>query len=566
MWLVAAALATPIESWTLEQDDGALRPGAGDLQWEWGTPTTGPTGGATGTRVWGTQLDGPYLNDAEGRLDLPSRSLAGVSEPMLVFAHWSDIAEGDAAWVEADFGSGYEVLDPPYGYPGAEGFTGVSGGWQTAFFSLEGLTDTSRVRLVFSADASVQGAGWYIDDLELWDGDVVPPRVAVLAAPADTDDLLGPYPVEAAIEDDHTVAEALVHWQTADDVGAEPLSVVGGVWSGGVPAQPADTEVTWWISASDGLNTVETDAESFRVRLPAPTDLTGPEGRVVDTQAELVWVEPVSRHAVASYVVERAGVEVGEVDEPLATVDLEGDGLDVFQVRARYDVGLGDASDPVTLDVLLPRVVGLDPDAGFQGDQLTVQLEGEWLLLLDGDVDVGLGEGVQVPEVDVLDVDRLELQVVVDEDASEGPRDLLLRSGEVVVSLQDAFEVLDGQGRPALTGVTPDSVRQGDVVTVVIESTAGFASEALLLDVGEGVLVEDVRVNGATVEADLVVAPSAPLGLRPVTLDDGERLFEGVELRVRDALPTDPGTCSVVDRRGLGVLAVLAGLLFVRRR
>ena len=563
IWL-GVALAAPIDSWSLEQDDGGLTPQAGDLQWEWGAPTVGPMSGATGTQAWGTRLDGPYLNDATGRLQLPQRSLSGIVEPMLVFAHWSDISEGDAAWIEVFVDGSWVVLDPPYGYPSSDGFSGSTLGWETAFFDLGDVDDLSEVRLVFEADASVQGAGWFIDDLELWDGDVVPPRIAIVAVPVDTEDLDGPYEVEAVVDDDHQVVEANIVWLTDADGGSEPLVDGGASWTGGIPGLPADTEVTWWIEASDGLNTAATDAATFRVRLPAPTDLSGPAGRVVDVAADLEWSAPESSHAVEAYVIERDGVQVDEVTDTHATVDVLGDGADVFAVRARFDVGVGDASDAVELDVLAPSIEGLEPDAGYQGDALTVRVTGDYLLLAQDDVDAGLGEGVEVLDVQVVDVDRAELSVLVADDAEQGPRDLLLRSGDLVLSLQDAFEVLDGAGRPALTAIEPDALRQGDVETVVIEATE-LASDDVLVDLGDGVLIEEVRVDGATLEIDVVVDPNAPIGTHLVTVDDGLRVLEGVDLRVRDALPP-PETCSTVG--GVPVVGGLVLVLFglVRRR
>ncbi|MCP4807466.1 MAG: hypothetical protein GY913_17960 [Proteobacteria bacterium] len=562
---VFAALADPVDSWNLQQDDGGLVPAASDIQWAWGAPSVGPASGATGTRAWGTGLHGPYLNDAVGRLRLPPRPLAGISEPMLVFAHWSDIADGDAAWVEAFDGTTWSVLEPPYGYPSSEGFTGSTLGWDTAFFDLGGLDDLSDVRLVFSADASVQGVGWFIDDLELWDGDIVPPRIATLSGPTDTEELDGPYTVEAAIEDDHTVVEAFVFWETAKASGFEPLLESGGTWAGGIPGQEPDTDVTWWIEASDGVNVADTDTETFRVRLPAPTDLAGLDGRIVDVEAALTWSAPASSHVIEGYVVERLGETVAEVEDSEATVEVLGDGEDEFAVRALFDVGLGDASDPVELDVVRPQLISVEPDSGYQSDTLTVRLEGEYLLLVEDDVDVGLGEGVDVLEVFVVDVDRLELTVAVDEDAAEGFRDLLVRTGDVVLPLEDAFEVVNGAGRPALVSVRPDAVRQGDVTTLVITSSTEIDAEEVLLDLGDGIVIEEIRVEDDCVEADIVVEPTAPLGTRPITVDDGERVFEGVELRVRDALPVTEGTCSHAPVNGLGLLGLLLGLL-VRRR
>ena len=64
IWVGAALGASLALTLDLDEDDGGLSPESGNLQWEYGEPSTGPGEGFTGTNVWATRLDGPYLNDA----------------------------------------------------------------------------------------------------------------------------------------------------------------------------------------------------------------------------------------------------------------------------------------------------------------------------------------------------------------------------------------------------------------------------------------------------------------------------------------------------------------------
>ena len=543
---VAFAAATPLMDFGLEEDDGGLVPASGDLQWEWGAPTTGPGAAHVGSRVWATQLDGPYLNDATGILVLPPYDLGGVAEPSLRFWHWTEIRTGDVARIEgADGQGGFELIEPPYGYPEPAGFTGDTGGWSQVYVNLAGFDDLSDVRLVFESDASVQGSGWYIDDLELWDGDIVPPQLSLLGVPSDTEDLDGPYVVQAEAEDDQGLAALELVWETAADSGRAEMVQFGETFAGGIPGQDPDTLVTWWVEASDGTNLAATDPLDFRVRLPAPTELAGPEGRVVDVAVELTWRAPESSHILESYRVYRDDELVAEPVEAFAEVPLGDDDTDVFEVSAVFDVGESDRSEPLVLAVSKPAIEQLDPDSAWQGDLVRLELVGRYLVLVEGEVAVDLGSGITVESIEVLDVDRAEVLVAVDENAEVAGRDLVLVTGGVEVVLEDAFEVLDGAGRPAITSIAPDVLRQGDADTLVVELTAEPAEGAVVVDLGEGVFVESIAVDGATLSVDVVVDPLAPLGLRPVLVDDGQRLLTGPELRVRDALSPEP-TCAHV--------------------
>ena len=48
----------------LEADDGDFVTGE-ISQWEWGTPNSGPGNAFSGSRVWGTNLSGNYLNNSQ---------------------------------------------------------------------------------------------------------------------------------------------------------------------------------------------------------------------------------------------------------------------------------------------------------------------------------------------------------------------------------------------------------------------------------------------------------------------------------------------------------------------
>lgn len=563
---VSAVAASPVTDFDFEATDGGFTPQIGELQWEWGTPTTGPGAAHTGSRVWATQLDGPYLNDAVGILTFPSYDLSPTASPSLVFWHWTEIQSGDAGWLEVSDGQGgWDRIEPSYGYPDSAGFTGSTGGWEQVYVGLDGLEDLSELRLVFSSDASVQGSGWYFDDLEVWDGDIAPPQVTVLSSPSDTEDLDGPYVVEVDATDDQGLDALELVWETPSDAGRAQMVFFTDRWAGGVSGQDPDTTVSWWVEASDGTNTTETEVDSFRVRLPPPTDLTGPTGRVVDVEVGLAWLPPTSEHLLESYRVYRDGELVAEPTLESVIVGVEGDGQDVFTVSAVFFEGEGDPSDELAVEVSKPRILDVDADFAWQGDRVRLDLVGEYLLLVDGEVFLDLGESISIESVEVVDVDRAEVLAHVAEDAEVGLRDLSLTSWGIDVVLVDGFEVLDGAGRPSVVAVEPDALRQGDQATLTITLSEAPASEELVIDAGPGVLVENISVDGSVLFVDVVVDPVAPIGLRALVVDDGERLLTGVEVRVRDALVAEP-TCAHVDRHTFFGVALALFVLVVGRR
>ncbi|MBK9644777.1 MAG: hypothetical protein IPO67_06440 [Deltaproteobacteria bacterium] len=303
LWLLGSVLssvwgAEPAQVWDLELDDGAFTVASDELQWEWGAFSSlyGPGGGFTGERGWATRISGPYLNDLDASVRLaPATVELGW---VLELRHWYNLDSSDLAVLERFTSGGWEAVPPYYDYPTALGFTGSSDGWVSTFFSMDSVLNTNELRLILYSDESVQAEGWYVDELVLWDGDAVPPLVRSLQDLTDTEDLDGPYTIEAqAFEDDGALSLTLVYSVGEEDPLTTPLRAQSASLFRGeiVHAVPAGTTVRYHVLASDGVNETRYPAESelsFRVRLPAPTDLAGPIGRVVATTARLTWTAP----------------------------------------------------------------------------------------------------------------------------------------------------------------------------------------------------------------------------------------------------------------------------------
>ncbi|RKZ29078.1 hypothetical protein DRQ36_09420 [bacterium] len=84
-----------------ESDNGGLDtirfPPSYPNDWRWGTPTDGPSGAHSGTKCWGTILDGDYHNQSKSRLVLGKIFLPLDSAPTLSWWQWYRFQPGNAS-------------------------------------------------------------------------------------------------------------------------------------------------------------------------------------------------------------------------------------------------------------------------------------------------------------------------------------------------------------------------------------------------------------------------------------------------------------------------------------
>jgi hypothetical protein len=569
-WSCLAGAAVLHGGFDLEDDDGGLVGSGSPGQWAWGEVVAGPGTAFSGTRAWATVLDGPYLNNALDHLSLPSVDTSFLLDPMLLWWQWVDTEPGDSLWLERKTSGVWTQVDPVYGYPEAAGFSGANLQWQKVTLDLAGVTDLSQVRFVFSSDPSVTASGVVVDDVTLWDGDVAAPLLTNLAVLSDTDDLDGPYVISVDAQDNQGLSEVnLVYSVEGGQEVVETMANVGGIrFEGAVPGQPHDTVIFYRVEAADAESfslAPETGDLSFRVRLPAPLDFTGPTGVVHATDALLSWSSPETQHPIEGYRVYREDVLEVETADAFAEVAVLGEGLDVFSVSALYAAGEGDRTGSLSLDGAGIALVGVEPMSVFQGETVRLQIQGRNLFFVQGDVDLDLGPGLEIQELEVFNVDRVQATVWVAEDAPTGLADVRVRSGDLDGLIPAGLLVLGGAQRPALVRVNPGLVRQGSEVELEIAATAAF--EALpAVDLGEGVYVETVVSTGQSrIRTRVIVAFDAPLGEHDVRLDDGIRVFRGVTLRIADQA-TPSGRCHQGSpATPMALWFVLAGL-WARRR
>jgi hypothetical protein len=163
---------------------------SGNHDWQWGTATRGPSNAHSGTRLWGTILNGNYT---VGPLlsTLYSATLFVADSAVLTFWQWYDteaLFDGGNAKISTDDGATWTILTPEAGYDGAlstsfqnplggqPAFYGVSGGWQMVTIDLSPYSGSvAIIRFDFGSDDSGVSTGWYIDDFSVLNGGTASP-------------------------------------------------------------------------------------------------------------------------------------------------------------------------------------------------------------------------------------------------------------------------------------------------------------------------------------------------------------------------------------------------------
>jgi len=160
--------------------------------WERGIPSSGPMNGYSGVNLWATDLSDKYSNGGLlSTLETSEIVIFGINNPVLKFYHWYNIengTDGGNVKISTDNGHSWQILVPGDGYPittlpegggnplaGEPAFSGLKDYWYEATFDLMSYTafPVVKLRFDFGVDQSGNAEGWYIDDLQIYDGIVV---------------------------------------------------------------------------------------------------------------------------------------------------------------------------------------------------------------------------------------------------------------------------------------------------------------------------------------------------------------------------------------------------------
>ncbi len=164
-----------------ESSNGNFIPDPSYYAWEWGIPTVGPSRAHSGMNLWGTILNGEYLNDANWKLTSPSYT-ALIDTPYLYFWHWYSIEfryDGGNVKLSTDGGNTWQIIYPESpqrydtiaseynaGIPYEPCYSGYPYRWKLATFPIPvSRNQNFLLRWHFGTDGSVTYHGWYLDDI-----------------------------------------------------------------------------------------------------------------------------------------------------------------------------------------------------------------------------------------------------------------------------------------------------------------------------------------------------------------------------------------------------------------
>lgn len=155
----------------------------GDINsaWELGTPSGGgPSNTHSGTKCWGTNIDGKYSNPlSDAQLVTPSINLSGVIDPTMTFWVFQDIDKRDGGYIEISTDGGLTwvqipgaSLNPTYDGIITDGviyaYQNIDKPWTMITVDLSAYADsTVKIKFHFITNSSFNAYGWYIDDVEV---------------------------------------------------------------------------------------------------------------------------------------------------------------------------------------------------------------------------------------------------------------------------------------------------------------------------------------------------------------------------------------------------------------
>lgn len=209
-----------------------------------------------------------------------------------------------------------------------------------------------------------------------------------------------------------------------------------------------------------------------------------------------------------------------------------------------------------------PAIQQISATRAAQGDSASIAIAGT---NLDTTSVVSFGEGISVEGLVIESASLLTASIEVGQTAGPGPRDIALKTEGGSATLRSAFTVEPAP--PVLLAVDFTRARRGE--RVWFTAIGRYLAEAISLDFGEGITVDDFKVHDHNrITASIFVAPEAALGWRDATVvaPGGSGTLPGAfEVAAAPSRLTPWGWVGA-GAAGGAFLAAAAGALLLARR
>jgi uncharacterized repeat protein (TIGR01451 family) len=322
--------------------------------WVWGTPAQ--TAAHSGVMVWATGLSGQYPNNANFILKTPPIVIG--SNAALSFWHLLDCEgswDGGNISVSTNGGSSWTIVGPATGGSyidnvyslGEPGFSGGPASWTQVSFNLNQFANQEIIIMWhFGSDGSVQGNGWFIDDVMITGFSMKSGIVNGMVTLSN-----GADPSFARISSQN------YYTTNPDSTGVYALYLPTGTYT-------VSASMPYYLGMSSPSITLTDQALTYTqdfvlIYLPAPADfaLYCEQNQSLITLAWSAPVEPI--YPVLTYkIYRRMGPGLfemlGQVSTPGFVDNLTLDGHYYYYVRPVYSVGEGAPTE--TLEVDFPVV------------------------------------------------------------------------------------------------------------------------------------------------------------------------------------------------------------------
>jgi N-acetylneuraminic acid mutarotase len=143
-----------------EATDGGFAGGGANSTWLWGPPGSGPSGGHSGAKCWGTVLSGSSASSWASSGDIDLSAAAGHA---IVLTWWDWFRDGGKASVHSEVSKdGGVSWDNPWDFSLAGNWNWTS---RSATLDASYAVPNFRARFVFSSSSSAPGASYWVDDV-----------------------------------------------------------------------------------------------------------------------------------------------------------------------------------------------------------------------------------------------------------------------------------------------------------------------------------------------------------------------------------------------------------------